>query len=251
MRRWLYRGSVALGVAGLVALGLYLLLRDSDGRETERAQGRAAAAASDVPYEPLSSGGFPLPRECEPRRIATVVLEFLDSLNRGDRRARRFIAPEPEFNGWSVTEPGTGERVFVKTPNSKVFGYLRRRHEQGERLGRLEIAVGPAPTTSTGPFGGGHGKAPAAAFDFELSCTASDLRERGIRSQLGSGKAGINCGTGRIFLWAQGWGGTPPNVLICPKATIEPTWSSAVACAPRYRGVNEAVEVRLPSQPAT
>jgi hypothetical protein len=175
-----------------------------------------------------------------------VVLEFFDALNRGDRRALRFIAPDPEFNGWSVRERRTGEGVFVKAPNSKLFGYLRQRHEQGERLGRLEIAIGPAPSTGTGPFSGGHGKAPAAAFDFELSRTASDLRERGILSQLGSGKAGINCRTGRIFLWAQGWGDTPPNVLICPKATIEPTWSSAVACAPGHRGVNEAVEVPLP-----
>ena len=251
MRRWLYRGSVALGVAGLVALGLYLLLRDSDGRETERAQGPVAAPGPDLPYEPFRSGDFPLPRECEPRRIATVVLEFLEALNH-DREARRFIATDPEFNGWGVGERRTGEGVSVKTPNSKLFGYLTQRHEQGERLGRLEIAVGPAPTgTTLGPFQGRHGGAPAAAFDFELSRTASDLRERGIRSQLGSGKAGINCRTGRIFLWAQSWGDTPPNVPICPKATIEPTWSSAVACAPGYRGVNEAVEVRLPSQPAT
>jgi hypothetical protein len=179
-------------------------------------------------------------------------LEFLDALNRGDPRARHFIAQEPEFNGWGIGEPGRGDGVSVKAPNEKLFAYLRRRHQQGERLGRLEIAVGPAPTgTTLGPFSGDHGRAPIAAFDFELSRTASDLRERGIRSQLGSGKAGINCGTGRIFLWAQGWGGIPPDILTCPKATIEPTWSSAVACAPGYRGVNEAVEVRLPSQPAT
>jgi hypothetical protein len=250
MRRWLYKGSVALGVAGLVALGLYLLFRDSDGRETERAQGPVAAPASDVPYEPFSSGGFPLPRECEPRRIATAVLEFLDALNRGDRRAMRFIAHEPEFSAWRAGERGTGEGISVKTPNEKLFGYLRRRHEQGERLGQMEIAVGPAPRTSGGPFSV-PGKAPIAAFDFALSRTARDLRERGIRSQLGSGKAGINCRTGRIFLWAQAWGSTPPGVLICPKATIEPSWSSAVACAPGYRRINQAVEVRLPSQPAS
>jgi hypothetical protein len=248
MPRWFYKGSVALGVAGLVALGLYLLFRDSDGRETERAQG-PVAPASDVPYEPFTSGGFPLPRECEPRRIATVVLEFLDALNRGDRRAMRFIAQEPEFSGWGVREP-SGEGIFVKAPNDKLFGYLRRRHEQGERLGRMEIAVGPARRTTTGPFSV-PGKDPIAAFAFELSRMARDLRERGIRSQLGSGKAGINCRTGRIFLWAQGWGSTPPGVLTCPKATIEPGWSSAVACAPGYRPINQAVEVQVPSQPAS
>jgi hypothetical protein len=248
MRHWLYQGSVALGLAGLVALGLYLLSRDSGGRETERAQGPVPAPASDAPYEPFSSRGFPLPRECEPRRIATAVLEFLDALNRGDRGALRFIAHEPEFSGWGVGERGTGEGIFVKAPNEKLFGYLGRRHEQGERLGRIEIAVGPAPRTSLGPFSV-PGK-PHGAFDFELSRTARDLRERGIRSQLGSGKAGINCRTGRIFLWGQVWGSTPPNVLTCPKATVEPSWSSAVACAPGYRRINQAVEVRLPSQPA-
>jgi hypothetical protein len=246
MNRRVYWGSLALAVTALAALGLYLLLRDSGDGQTERARAPVPALASDLPYESSDPEGMPLPRECEPRRIASVLLEFLEALNHGDHRARRFIAPDPEFNGWSVRAPDTGERVFVKTPNSKLFGYLRRRHEQGERLGRLEIAVGPAPTTSLGPFSGAHGGAPAAAFDFKLSRTASDLRERGIRTQLGSGKAGINCRTGRIFLWAQGWGLTPPNVLICPKATIEPTWLSAVACAPGYRGVNQAVEVRLP-----
>jgi hypothetical protein len=249
MRRWLYRGSVALGLAGLVALGLYLLFRDPDDRETRRAHGPRPAPVSDALYEPFSPRGFPLPRECEPRRIATAVLEFLDALNRGDRRALRFIAHEPEFSGWGVGERGTGELIFVKAPNEKLFGYLRRRHEQGERLGRIELAVGPAPRTSLGPFSV-PGK-PHAAFDFELSRTARDLRERGIRSQLGSGKAGINCRTGSIFLWVQGWGSTPPDVLICPKATIEPSWSSAVACAPGYRRVNQAVEVRLPSEPAS
>ena len=250
MRRWLYKGAVALGVAGLVALGLYLLFRDSDGREGVRGQGPVAAPAFGAPYEPFRSGGFPLPRECEPRRIATVVLEFLDALNRGDRRAMRFIAQEPEFNGWGMGERGTGEGVSVKAPNEKLFDYLGQRHEQGERLGRMEIAVGPAPRTSTGPFSV-PGKDPIAAFDFALSRRARDLRERGIRSQLGSGKAGINCRTGRIFLWGQDWGSTPPGVLICPKARIEPSWSSAVACAPGYRGVNNAVEVRLPSQSAS
>jgi hypothetical protein len=248
MPGWLYKGSVALGVAGLVALGLYLLLRDSDGGETERAP--IPAAASEAPYEPLGPGRFPLPRECEPRRLATVVLEFFDALNRGDRRAMRFISPEPEFSGWGVGESGAGERFLVKAPNEKLFGYLKRRHEQGERLGRLEIAVGAAPRGTAGPFSV-PGKAPVAAFDFELSRSARDLRERGIRSQLGSGKAGINCRTGRIFLWVQDWGSTPPNVQTCRQATIEPSWSSAVACAPGYRRVNRAVEVRLPSQPAS
>lgn len=247
MVRRVYWGSLALAVTALAALGLYLLLRDSGDGQTERARAPVPALASDQPYEPFDpENASPLPRECEPRRIATVVLEFLEALNHGDRRALRFIAPDPEFNGWSVGERKTGEGVSVKTPNSKLFGYLRRRREQGERLGRLEIAVGPAPSTSTGPFSGGHGKAPAAAFDFEISRTASDLRERGIRRQLGGGKAGINCRTARIFLWAQGWGMTPRGILICPKATIEPTDTSAVACAPGYRGINEAVEVRLP-----
>jgi hypothetical protein len=173
-----------------------------------------------------------------------VLLEFFDALNRGDRRATDFIADEPEFSRWGVEERSTGEVISVKAPNEKLFGYLRRRQEQGERLGRLEIAVGPAPRTGAGPFGV-PGKDPIAAFDFELSRTAPDLRERGIRSQLGSGKAGINCRTGRIFLWAQGWGSTPPNLSVCPKATIEPSWSSAVACAPGYRQINQAVEVRL------
>jgi GNAT superfamily N-acetyltransferase len=250
MTRWLYKGSVALGVAGLGAVGLYFLLRDSDGGETERAQGPVAAPASDAPYEPFRPGGFPLPRECEPRKIAPVVLEFLDDLNRGDGEAMRFIADEPEFSGWSVGERGV-ERISVKAPNEKLFGYLRRRHEQGERLGRLEMAVSPARrTTGVGPFSV-PGKDPIAAFDFELSRMASDLRERGIQSQLGSGKAGINCRTGRIFLWAQVWGDTPPHRQTCPNAAVEPSWSSAVTCAPGYRRVNEAVEVRLPSQPAS
>jgi hypothetical protein len=179
-----------------------------------------------------------------------VVLEFLDALNRGDGRGMRFIAREPEFSGWGVGERGTGEGVSVKAPNEKLFGYLRRRHEQGERLGRMEMAVGPAPRTSLGPFSV-PGTDPIAAFDFELSRTARDLRQRGIRSQLGSGKAGINCRTGRIFLWVQGWGSTPPGVQTCREATIEPSWSSAVACAPGYRRVNQAVEVRLPSEPAS
>jgi hypothetical protein len=248
MPRWLYKGSVALAVAGLLVLGLYLLLRDSDGEEPERAQGPAAAPASDMPYEPFSSEGFPLPPECEPARIATVVLEFFDALNRGEPRAMRFIAREPEFSGWGVGERGA-EGVSVKAPNKKLFRYLRRRHAQGERLGRLEMAVSPARRASgPGPFSV-PGKDPIAAFDFELSRTASDLRERGIEIQLGSGKAGINCRTGRIFLWVQAWGSTPTNLQTCPKATIEPSWSSAVACAPGYRLVNEAVEVPAP-QPA-
>jgi hypothetical protein len=249
MPGWLYKGSVALGVAGLVALGVYLLLRDSDGGATERAP--VPAAASEAPYEPLRPGRFPLPRECEPRRLATVVLEFFDALNRGDRRATRFISPEPEFSAWGMGERGTGDGISVKTPNEKLFGYFKRRYEQRERLGRLEMAVSPARRTSgVGPFSV-PGKDPIAAFDFELSRIASDLRERGIQSQLGSGKAGINCRTGRFFLWAQVWGDTPPNLQTCPQATIKPSWSSAVACAPGYRRVNRAVEVRLPSQPAS
>lgn len=246
MNRRVYWGSVALAIAALAALSLYLLVRDSDAGQTEGARAPTPALASAPPYQPFDAEAMPLPRECEPRRIASMLLEFLEALNDGDRRVVRFIAADPEFNGWSLGERGTREGVFVKAPNSKLFDYFRRRHEQAERLGRVEIAVGPAPSfTSLGPFSGRHA-GPAAAFEFALSRTARDLRERGIPSQLGSGKAGINCRTGRIFLWTQGWGGTPPDLLTCPKATIEPSWSSAVACAPGYRGVNQAVEVRIP-----
>ena len=250
MNRRLYTGSVALAAVVLAALGIYLLSHDSDDGGAERAAGPATAASSAV-FEPVDARRqiSPLRRECEPRRIAATLLEFLDALNHGDRRAARFIAPQPEFNGWSVGERHSGDGVFVKAPNERLFGYLRGRHERGERLGRLAIAVAPAPIgISSGPFSGTHGGAPAAAFDFELSRTASDLRARGIRIQRGGGKAGINCRTGRIFLWAQGWGGIPRALDTCPKTTIEPTWSSALACAPGYRGVNEAVVVPAPAQ---
>jgi hypothetical protein len=244
MSRRLSRGTVVLAVAALAALGLYLLLRDSDEKDTTGRAGSASSPATSVPYNPID---HLLPPACAPTKVATAVMQFLDAFNRGDPGVLRFLAPLPEFRFYSIAIV-RGNRVaqggtVTKQPR-EILEYMRRRHREQERVRLLEIAVGEAPRDfRERPTTGPEGQAPVAAFDFEVTRTARDLP----RSQLGGGKAAINCRTNKIFLWAQGWGNTPPDALICPKATIEPTSSSAVACAPGYRDYNEAVRVPFPA----
>jgi hypothetical protein len=72
----------------------------------------------------------------------------------------------------------------------------------------LEIAVEEVYRKFAGrPTSGPDGMAPVAAFDFTVRRTSRDLREHDIRTQLGSGKAAINCRTRKLFLWAQSWVG--------------------------------------------
>src|SRR5918996_4134823 len=103
MDRQVYKGSIAVGIVALAALGLYLVLRDSDGQGSDRSQVPRETSASEVAYQPFSSDGFPLPRECEPRRVATTVLEFLAAGPTGDRRraraARHLRAVQPTARG--------------------------------------------------------------------------------------------------------------------------------------------------------
>ncbi len=244
-----------MGVAVAAGFGLLLLLRDSDDEESHTPAERPAVSADgDVPYDPHDNY---LPPECEPRRVATAVMQFLDAFNRGDRGVLRFVASVPEFRFYGVNVPrGTEPRGTPERGSKRPAGlldYMRRRHAERERVRLQEMAVGEAYRKfAQRPTTGPHGKDPIAVFTFEVTRTARDLREQGIRTQDGGGKAGINCRTRRIFLWAQSWGLNPPGVsnpeiLTCPKATIQATRSSAIVCAPGYREVNEAVAVTLPN----
>jgi hypothetical protein len=185
--------------------------RDAPSGEPQAA---AARAVSDV----LVTRDDPsLPPACRPRALALRIGDFLDAVSRGDSAAARYMAPS---GGWySVTEGRA--RHFVAYDRAKLAPYFARRHEHGERMRLLELAVG---------FANGLGH-----IEFRVERRADDLRELGVVGTVAHGKGAVNCSTRQIVVWSMGMPiRQVPDFVICrrPPAARDDV---VVACARRWR----------------
>jgi hypothetical protein len=117
----------------------------ADAREARDEPAIEPRAAADARAEPDVRAGIvvtrddpSLPAACRPRALATRIGRFLDAVSRGDPAAARFVAPS---GGWySVTEGRA--RHFVAYERRELAEHLARRHDRGERVRLLDLAVG-------------------------------------------------------------------------------------------------------------
>jgi hypothetical protein len=158
-----------------------------------------------------------LPPACRPRALALRIGDFLDAFNRGDPSAARFVAPERAPNGgwYSVTEGRV--RHFVAYDRAKLARYFARRHEHGERMRLLELAVG---------FANGLGH-----IEFQVDRRADDLRRLGVVGTVAHGKGAVDCSTRQVVVWSMGMPTRrEPYFVVCrrPAAARD---APTVACA--------------------
>ncbi len=164
-----------------IAVGLVLALA-ACGSDS----GEGSSSSSDS-----SRTAVQLPVGCRPASVKQLLGGFLSAINRADRgTAVTYVAPNPELIGFFIAlgRSAQAKRIEARTPQAVYAAF--RRIADGERFSVLRAAVG-----SVGPFARDtrhpelRGRS-TAGVDFVL----------GLGSRTASGKAGIDCGTGRIYL---------------------------------------------------
>jgi hypothetical protein len=186
-----------------------------DAPESRPREPAAPVAAADVL---VTRDDRSLPGVCRPGRLAARIGDFLDAVSRGDPAAAHFVAPS---GGWySVTEGRA--RHFVAYDRPKLSAYFARRHEHGERMRLLELAVG---------FANGLGH-----IEFRVDRRADDLRRLGVVGTVAHGKGAVNCTTREVVVWSMGMptDRRVPDFVICgPRRASRD--AAVVACARRWR----------------
>ena len=147
-----------------------------------------------------------LPDGCSFRGVQVLFEDFLDGGNsRDESRLVRRVAPQPELNAFGVDGAGPeGSFSLLKSPES-IYEFFANQSSLGYtrhlRFGEiLPITPGSNPSS---PF-----RRPAdgpAADDAVISIGFTvDLKKDGESLTAKTGKGGINCTTGQIYVYNGG-----------------------------------------------
>jgi hypothetical protein len=142
-----------------------------------------------------------IPDRCRPRRVARVVLRFLEALKRGDHEALEAFF-ERDFKWFSVTNsPVRGHRKhFVARNPEKAIRYITER--RGFKLRLSEIMVDAAPTLRRSDI----------AYDGIWSVRKEDVARRWRFV----GKGAINCRAKTIKTWSMAVSDEVTDPVFCP-----------------------------------
>jgi hypothetical protein len=202
-------------IAGFWALGLLVLLLAGCGDE-----------GSYRPDEGLTRGPVPthtrevivtsddeaLPEGCRPRRVAELLIHFVDAFNQGrqEELSSAFFVSEgpspPDFSSvdyrpWSwyssseIGDDGRVMRNFTTSDQGALLRYFARRHRQGESMRLLKVSL-----TQTGLLESESN----VGFVFVVTREAPDLPANlGGPDRIAYGKGSLNCDNLRIFTWTM------------------------------------------------
>lgn len=156
----------------------------------------AAALASchgdevDTATRPVAAGNLPsttLPAGCKPGQVYERLEGLTRAIGDGDRNEiLRYVAPAEELRRFVFTFAGSrGEpRATATTPGEVYVQFMRL--ARGRRVDVIAAATGPsAPLPIPGVKGAG--------TEFILT----------IGDSFGTGKSGLDCETGRFYMWAM------------------------------------------------
>lgn len=164
-----------------------------------------------------------LPAECGPARMEAALTGFIDAVNAGDQVATAgYVAPQPELHSLSLSmsRGANAKPVEVRAP-AGAYAAMRAL-TQGERFKLLFAGVGIAPQQEL--RAGPHADDPAAGVDFTYVS-----KKRSI-----SGKVGINCATGQIYLGAiVAERGKPRTKMFCGRR-VSSAANEPIVCAYEY-----------------
>ena len=160
----------------------------------------------------VTSDDDALPEGCRPRRVAGLLIRFLDAFNQGRRAelSSAFFVSEgpspPDFSSadyrpwswYSSREIGDGGRVmrhFTTSDQGELLRYFAGRHRRGESMRLLKVSL-----THTGLLDSESN----VGFVFVLTREAPDLPPNlGGPARIAYGKGALNCENLRIFTWTM------------------------------------------------
>ena len=200
------------GFLGPVLLVLLLVGCGDDGptRQDEASTGGPVPAHTREVI--VTSSDEALPGGCSPRRVAGLLIRFLDAFNQGRQEelsSAFFVSEGPsppdfsaaDYRSWSwysssqIGDDGTVMRNFTTSDQGDLLRYFDRRHQQGESMRLLKVSL-----TQTGLLG----VESNVGFVFVVTRHAPDLPEDlGGPAHIAYGKGSLNCENLRIFTWTM------------------------------------------------
>ncbi len=202
-------------IAGLSVTVLLLLLLLGCGGD-EPARSGEAATRDPVPAHTreiiVTSSDGALPESCHPRRVAGLLIWFVDAFNQGRQEelsSTFFLSEGPsppdfssaDYRSWSwfssseIGDDGKIARNFTTSDQGELLRYFARRHRQGESIRLLKVSL-----TKTGLLD----MKSNVGFVFVATREASDLTASlGGPARIAYGKGALNCENLRIFNWTM------------------------------------------------
>ncbi len=202
-------------IASFLVLGVLAVLLVGCGGDGSGPDG-AVVAGEPVPAHTreviVTSDDDALPEGCRPRRVADLLIRFLDAFNQGrqEELSNAFFVSEgpspPDFSSvdyrpWSwyssseIGDDGRVRRHFTTSDQGELLRYFARRHRQGESMHLLKVSL-----TQTGLLDNESN----VGFIFVVTRDAPDLPvDLGGPARIAYGEGSLNCDNLRIFTWTM------------------------------------------------
>ncbi len=160
----------------------------------------------------VTSSDEALPESCHPRRVAGLLIWFVDAFNQGRQEelsSAFFVSEGPsppdfssaDYRSWSwfssseIGDDGTVQSNFTTSDHSELLRYFAKRHRQGESMRLLKVSL-----TQTGLLD----TESNVGFVFVATREAPDLPAGlGGPARIAYGKGALNCENLRIFNWTM------------------------------------------------
>ncbi len=200
------RKAVAVVAVAFIAAGCQEARTEGSGDPSSSAPSRKTA--TDEPAVLVTRDERSFPQPCRALDAARMTMDFFEAVNTENSDRIEGFFSEDEFHWYSVTEgnPRESGRHHAVRNRDGLRDYFAARFAAGESLELLSLRITVDQRRDLGHM------------SFVARRTADDLAGLGVRGDVATGKAGIDCADGKIVAWSMGMATGPGRgeKSLCP-----------------------------------